>query len=56
MATYSNIDYKRHLQEAKYIAQLFTLSGRHHYKILKPVPEEENVQNYDKDDVHYAHK
>ena len=49
MATFSDIDYDTHLQEVKNVALLFAMPGKHHLKILQPIPEEENNVS------HWAH-
>ena len=42
MATFSDIDYAAHLEEAKNAARAFARPGGHDYNMLRPIPEEEN--------------
>ena len=37
----SNIDYANHIKAAKMAARAFSKPGKHNFKILKPIPEDD---------------
>ena len=56
MATFSDIDYDAYLAKSKLFAMMFSMPGRQHLNIFKPIPEDENSINYNVNVSKFTHK